>query len=112
MQAAIAREQLKKLDEILATYDRFAYAFPVKVRPGCEPAYYRYAWTDKETTDEQANYLNGLYFNGKQFNIKRHYIKPIFQMPLFQHLGYQQDQCPVCREVDEDIILAWPKEII
>jgi dTDP-4-amino-4,6-dideoxygalactose transaminase len=101
LSAAVAREQLKKLDGIISKYSNMATYFPVKVRPECESAFYRYAWRNKDA----------LLLPDIGFNIKRHYITPLFKMPLFQSLGYDQNQCPVCREVDEDIILAWPREV-
>jgi dTDP-4-amino-4,6-dideoxygalactose transaminase len=102
LQAAIAREQLKKLEGILETVREHAKYFPVKVRPGCEHAYYRYAFHRK---NEPA-------FNKKAplFNVKRHYITPLYKMPLFKALGYQDGLCPVCEEVEENIVLAWLKE--
>jgi len=100
LSAAIAREQLKKLDTILDRHRNDARYFDVKVREGCEHSYYRYAWTNKtigeliSTTTDRWNY-------------KRGYIKPIFQMPLFRNLDYDQKQCPVVQEVNEKIVLAW-----
>lgn len=112
-QAASIRWQLANaLDKRMEFLRNIAEDFPVKVRDLCDPAYYRYAWRVKDATNEQIAFLNGGRIKGSIFNFKKHYIKPIFQMPLFQHLGYDQDQCPVCREVDEDIILAWPKNSI
>jgi len=105
LSAAVAREQLKKLDWILQEYRNRARHFLVNVRPECESAFYRYAWRDR-------GYGFGITTLDVFYNIKRHYIKPIFQMPLFQSLGYDQEQCPVCREVDEEIILAWPKGVV
>lgn len=32
-------------------------------------------------------------------------------MPLFKQLGYDQNQCPVCEKVNENIVLAWLKDI-
>jgi dTDP-4-amino-4,6-dideoxygalactose transaminase len=95
LSAAIAREQLKKLDDILKVYREDAKYFPVKVRPECEHSYYRYAWT------------SGCDAIPCKFNDKTGYIKPIYQMPLFKQLGYKQDQCPVCEVVNQNIVLAW-----
>lgn len=110
LSAAIAREQLKKLDGIIAWYRNHAEYFPVKVRPECESAFYRYAWREKDY-NLRVSLLTAATLD-EDFNIKKHYIKPINSMPLFASLGYDQNQCPVCREVDEDIILAFPKDVI
>jgi len=112
LSAAVAREQLKKLDYILAEYREREQMFPlVNVRPGCESAFYRYAFIDPDGFDK---YMKSAEYFGldEGYNVKRHYIKPIFQMPLFKSLGYDQEQCPVCRKVDEEIILAWPKGVV
>jgi dTDP-4-amino-4,6-dideoxygalactose transaminase len=112
MQAASIRFQLAhRLDDRLKYLRDCARNFPVKIRPSCESAFYRYAWTAEDVTDEKIRFLDGAQFDGSQYTIKRHYIKPIFRMPLFKSLGYEQDQCPVCRATDEEIILAWPKEM-
>lgn len=105
IQAAIAREQLKKLDGILKEIQDNAKYFNIKVRPGCEHAYYRYAIThenqDKTWGIERQNI----------FYMKNHYITPIYKMPLFRELGYEQNQCPVCEKVEENIVLAWLKDM-
>jgi dTDP-4-amino-4,6-dideoxygalactose transaminase len=101
LSAAIAREQLKKLDSILAVYQENAKYFPVKVRPECTSAFYKYAYTEvvkKKMPDK--------------FNFKRHYIDPIYKMPLFQTMGYEPGLCPVCEKVEENIVLAWMKEVV
>ena len=103
LSAAIAREQLKKLDGIVKKSQEDSKYFNVKVRSECEHAFYRYAYEHIET-----NNITNL----NTFNFKRHYITPIYQMPLFKSLGYEQDLCPVCEEVNENIILAWHKEIL
>jgi len=105
LSAAIAREQLKKLDGILENIREHAKYFPVKVRSGCEHAFYRYAFdgSSMEKSVPEWNFIN------KSFNIKKHYIKPLHRMPLFQSLGYPDNLCPVCEEVDENIVLAWLK---
>jgi dTDP-4-amino-4,6-dideoxygalactose transaminase len=109
LQAAIAREQLKKLEGILQTVREHAKYFPVKVRPGCEHAYYRYAYKGNEKTKNYvANYGNQVL--GFHYIAKNHYITPLYKMPLFQALGYQDGLCPVCEEVEENIVLAWLKE--
>ena len=93
LSAAIAREQLKKLDGIVKQAQEQAKQFDIKIRPGCTSAFYKYAWVgDMVKTD---------------MNIKRHYIDPIYQMPLFKRLNYEQNQCPVCEDVNENIVLAW-----
>jgi dTDP-4-amino-4,6-dideoxygalactose transaminase len=101
LSAAVAREQLKKLDGILAVYQENSKYFPVKVRPECTSAFYKYAFTEpmKKKLPEK-------------FNTKQHYIDPIFKMPLFKQYGYDENDCPVCRRVEENICLAWFKEII
>jgi len=103
LQAAVAREQLKKLEGILKSVREHAKYFPVKVRPDCEHAYYRYAMTYSEWTKlpEEWHYM---------YNWKQHYITPLYKLPLFQSLGYDQNQCPVCEEVEENIVLAWLRE--
>jgi len=107
LQAAVAREQLKKLEGVLQTVREYAEYFPVKVRPGCEHAYYRYAFTEANTPIEMTLYKKML---RNKITYKRHYIKPIYQMPLFKSLGYGQHCCPVCEDVEENIVLAWLKE--
>jgi dTDP-4-amino-4,6-dideoxygalactose transaminase len=111
LSAAVAREQLKKLDGILKVYREhakrgFTKHHAPKVRPNCEHAYYRYALmkynnkaVDKLT--EQGD---------DTFNCKRHYIMPIYKMPLFKQLGYPDGLCPVCEDVEDKIVLAWLKE--
>jgi dTDP-4-amino-4,6-dideoxygalactose transaminase len=101
LSAAIAREQLKKLDSILAIYQENAKYFPVKVRPECTSAFYKYAYTEvvkKKMPDK--------------FNFKQHYITPIYKMPFFQTMGYEPGLCPVCEKVEENIVLAWMKDVI
>ncbi len=55
LSAAIAREQLKKLDGILEKIRDNAKYFNVKVRPNSEHAYYRYATTEKTIMDHYIN---------------------------------------------------------
>jgi dTDP-4-amino-4,6-dideoxygalactose transaminase len=102
LSAAIAREQLKKLDGIIKIQQEYAKHFDIKVRENCEHSYYRYAWIGE--TPPKAQYDKDL------FNMKQHYIKPLYQMPLFKQLGYDQHCCPVCEKIEEDIILAWLKD--
>ncbi len=99
LQAAVAREQLKKLGKILAKVQSYAGNFGVKVRPGCEHAFYRYA--SKAMAEDQFGF----------YRQKRGYIKPIYRMPLFRSLGYPDGLCPTCEDVEENIVLAWLKEI-
>lgn len=107
LQACIAREQLKKLESILKKVREDSKYFPVDIRPNCEHAFYRYAMTDKTImTHYSTEKIED------KFNFKAHYIKPLFKMPLFQQLGYPQDLCPVCEEVDKNIILAWHKQVL
>jgi dTDP-4-amino-4,6-dideoxygalactose transaminase len=98
LSAAIAREQLKKLEGILKVYQENAKYFPVKVRPECTSAFYKYAFTEplKKKLPEK-------------FNTKQHYITPIYKMPLFQTMGYEPGLCPVCEETEKNIVLAWFK---
>jgi dTDP-4-amino-4,6-dideoxygalactose transaminase len=101
LSAAIAREQLKKLAGILEIYQENAKHFPIKVRPECTSAFYKYAFTEpiKKKLPEK-------------FNTKQHYIDPIYKMPLFQTMGYEPGLCPVCEKVEENIVLAWMKEVV
>jgi dTDP-4-amino-4,6-dideoxygalactose transaminase len=110
LSAAIAREQLKKLDGILEKYREDAKYFPVKVRENCVHSYYRYAFYEGTITPEMQ----------EKFNYKGGYITPIYKMPLFRHLGYgdvlkkncidtYEPLCPVCEEVNDNIVLAWQK---
>ena len=101
LQAAIAREQLKKLEGILQTVREYAKYFPVKVRKECESAFYRYAWEHKDKIPN---------IDSRLFNVKRHYITPLFKLPLFKHLGYDQEQCKTCQDIENNIVLAWIKE--
>jgi dTDP-4-amino-4,6-dideoxygalactose transaminase len=103
LSAAIAREQLKKLDGILENIREHAKYFPVKVRDGCEHAYYRYAWTPKEFNKQIFD------FTLDKYSYKQHYITPLYKMPLFKSLDYPDNICPVCEEVDENIVLSWLK---
>jgi len=106
IQAAIAREQLKKLNGILKKIRYYAAnSFNIDVRPDCDPAYYRYAWMSYNESEFE------YYKKRSEFEVKKHYIKPIYQMPLFQSLGYDQHSCPVCEKVDENIVLAWLKDM-
>jgi dTDP-4-amino-4,6-dideoxygalactose transaminase len=108
LSAAIAREQLKKLDGILQVVRENAKYFDVKVRPECEHAFYRYAWQKHELAKSPEAWSEAL----EICTYKYHYITPLYQIPLFQQLGYDQHQCPVCEDVDENIVLAWLKEVI
>jgi dTDP-4-amino-4,6-dideoxygalactose transaminase len=99
LQAAIAREQLKKLDGILRRVRELAIHFPVNVRDDCKHSFYRYAYTEGESRVDD-----------KIFGCKRGYVVPIFKLPLFRRLGYDQDQCPVCQETEREIVLAWLKD--
>jgi len=101
--AAIAREQLKKLEYIIKKQSEFAEYFNIKTRQNCEHSYYRYAQTEPINKMVTPEYT-------KLFNHKKHYIIPLYQMPLFKQLGYDQHCCPVCEDVDENIVLAWLKE--
>lgn len=102
LSAAVAREQLKKLDGILKVYRD--HELPIAVRPNCEHAFYRYAMDGLlwEQLPEKNKYT---------YQWKQHYITPLYKMPLFRSLGYPDGLCPVCEEVDKNIILAWLKEV-
>jgi perosamine synthetase len=101
MQAAIAREQLKRLAGIIEQYQEYAKDFTIPMRPGCTSAYYKFASMDMPKNP-----------NSDRYNMKEHYITPIYQMPLFRSLGYAQNLCPVCEAVDRNIKLAWLKEVL
>jgi dTDP-4-amino-4,6-dideoxygalactose transaminase len=101
LSAAVAREQLKKLSDIIKVYQSYQDCFPVNIRPGCQHAFYKYAMTTPM-----------IYIDPKQFYSKRHYITPLYQLPLFKQLGYDQHQCPTCEEVEEHIVLAWFKNLV
>jgi dTDP-4-amino-4,6-dideoxygalactose transaminase len=102
LSACIARVQLTKLDSILKRHREDWHYFPVKVRPECQHSFYRYAWTSA-----QEFFLHEF----DKFIMKQGYITPIYQMPLLRTLGYDQDLCPVCEEVNKNITLAWRKDI-
>ena len=99
MQAAVAREQLKRVPEILPKYQEMGAMLKCKVRPGCEHAFYRYANPEIPEIEEFMYILE----------TKNHYVKPIYLMPTFRKLGYKPGLCPVCEAVDEKIKLAWMK---
>lgn len=106
LQAAIAREQLKKLDGILKIVRyHAANSFNIDTKPYCDHAFYRYAWSDCKQSEFD------YYLNRPEFEIKRHYIKPLYLMPLFTSLGYPNGLCPTCEEVDKNIVLAWLKVV-
>ncbi len=106
LSAAIAREQLKKLEGILEKYRFDAQNFPVKVREDAIHSYYRYAFVPDNKVEDDF----WMTFNDDNFLIKQGYITPIFKMPLFQELGYSQKQCPNVQNVNDKIILAWRRE--
>jgi dTDP-4-amino-4,6-dideoxygalactose transaminase len=107
LSAAVAREQLKKLESILKVYQKNAEYFPVKVRSDCTSAFYKYAFLLKE------GYEIGFYNDsGHEFDTKQHYIDPIYTMPLFKTMGYEPGLCPVCEETDKNIVLAWFKNSV
>ena len=108
LSAAVAREQLKKLDGILKVYREYAKYFTVKVRPGCEHAYYRYAFN---VYDFLINKKEDNILSKPIFEHKNHYITPLYKMPLFRSLGYPNGLCPVCEEIESKIVLAWLKEV-
>jgi dTDP-4-amino-4,6-dideoxygalactose transaminase len=107
LSAAVAREQLKKLESILKVYREQAKNYDVKVRPECEHAYYRYASTDERNYMDDGVVLR----DGVEFTEKHHYIDPIYRMPLFRSLGYPDGLCPVCEDTEKNIVLAWLKEV-
>lgn len=97
LSAAVARIQLRKLEEILKVYQEDAKNFPVMVRPECEHSFYRYAF-DKSKFD--GNVPSG-------FLTKEHYITPLYRLPVFRNLGYGSRECMNCEEIEENIMLAW-----
>lgn len=111
MQAAISRVQLEKLPDIFDKYQEYAGWFNIPVREGCTSAYYKFVpktkdgkvWLNLSYTQEEAD---------KIFAFKQHYITPIYKMPLFRNLGYHQNICPVCEEVEKNIMIGWVKEIL
>ena len=105
LQAAIAREQLKKLPSIIDGYRRYARMFDIPLMDNCTHSYYRYAFLN--TDDYKLEELNP---DDAMFDIKKHYITPIHRMPYFKHNGYPQDDCPVADYVNESIVLIWLKE--
>lgn len=106
LEAAIAREQLKKLPGILEKVRGNFIARAVKIRPECQHAFYRYAWDSRYTSVEKE------LLDDEDCTSKQGYITPIYQMPLFRSLGYDQRQCPVCEGVQKNIVLAWLKEVV
>jgi perosamine synthetase len=102
LSAAIAREQLKKLESIVGTYQLIGNILGVKVRPECTSAFYRYATT--------TGFENLDVFEKGMLTLKDGYITPLYRMPLFRNLGYRPDECPVCNAVQEKIKLAWMTE--
>lgn len=100
LSAAVAREQLKKLESIIKVYQDNAKDFDIPIRPGCTSSYYKYAT------------MNPVNPNPDKYNFKQHYIRPINQMPLLKSLGYDPDECPVCDEVESRICLGSMKEIV
>jgi hypothetical protein len=88
--------------------------FPVKVRDGCEHEHYRYAYQRLSSNNDIGDYKNTDFWNYNSnsilFDSKQHYITPLYKMPLFKSLGYPDNLCPVCEEVDENIVLAWLKD--
>jgi hypothetical protein len=99
---------LKKLAGIIKVVRENAKYFPVKVRPECEHAFYRYAISGNNPISRMLSHAPKTFMD--IFNHKHHYITPLNQLPLFKSLGYDQHSCPVCEDVDENIILAWLKE--
>jgi hypothetical protein len=81
-----------------------AACFPVKVRPECEHAFYRYAW------NRQDHPVTVEIWDNDNIYMKPHYITPLYRMPLFKSLGYPDHLCPVCEDTEKNIILAWLKE--
>jgi dTDP-4-amino-4,6-dideoxygalactose transaminase len=103
LSAAIAREQLKKLAGIIKIQQEHAKYFPVKVRENCEHAFYRYAFNRHKWYSKMDETID--------YNFKQHYITPLYLMPLFKSLGYDQHCCPVCEQVEENIVLCWLKDM-
>ena len=110
LSAAIAREQLKKLEGILKVIRSYAPNFNIKIRPGCKHTYYRYAFTDNNGYPTAESCISAIKDCYHELTAKQHYIIPLCKIPSFQSRGYDQHSCPVCEMVDENIILAWLKE--
>ena len=98
LSAAIAREQLKKMPEIIEKYQEYAKDFDIPLRADCTSAYYKFASMNMKKNP-----------NKELYNLKDHYITPIYRMPLFRGLGYGQNLCPLCEEVESKIKLGWLK---
>jgi len=101
LSAAVVREQLKKLGPIIEQYQELAKPFKIPVRENCTSAYYKFATLEKPEK-----------LNKTKYNTKQHYITPIYKMPVFRELGYRQNLCPVCEEVEKNIHVSWLKEIL
>lgn len=100
--AAIAREQLKKLPEIMSVYRGYADMFDIPVREGCIHSYYKYALMGQDVM------IKGGHL--EIFKFCRGYVRPIYQIPLFRNLGYAEGQCPVCEQLQDHIIIGSLKE--
>lgn len=101
LQAAVTREQLKKLDSIIKKYQELAKNFDIPIREKCTSSYYKFASLNMPKNPDK-----------KLFDMKDHYITPLYRLPLFRELGYAQNLCPVCEEVESKIKLAWLREVI
>jgi len=97
--AAIALERLKELDKIVEHYNKMAEPFNIPVRENCVSSYYKYAHFDNMEIDD------------KIYDTKDHYITPIYKMPLFRSLGYRQNLCPNCEEIEKNIKISSLKEV-
>lgn len=94
--AAIARQQLKNIEKLLKPWKEGAKDFDIPVREGCTSTYYKYAAEPVK--------------NKEKYNTKNGYIKPLYQMPYFRRIGYQQNICSVCEEVEKNIKISWLKD--
>jgi len=96
--AAIAIERLKYLDKIVEHYNKMAEPFNIPVRENCVSSYYKYAHFNEVEIDDPV------------YETKDHYITPIYKMPLFRSLGYRQNLCPNCEEIEKNIKISSLKE--
>lgn len=92
--AAIARYQLKNIDNLINPYVTGAKDFDISIRPGCASTYYKYATFNKVNP------------NHEKYDFKQGYITPLYKMPLFRNLGYRQNLCPICEKVEKNIFIG------
>jgi hypothetical protein len=80
-------------------YDnKMAEPFNIPVRENCVSSYYKYPhFTDIELDD-------------KIYDTKDHYITPLYKLPVFRSLGYRQNLCKNCEEIEKNIKVSSLKE--